>query len=217
MLRRSGIATAAFLLLTSMGWGQDNRFDVSLGGAAVFSKQSTGNGTVLTPTNSGAVLITGRYRFSEHSSIEINYSHTANSQIYFAAPLTYRIHNTIGEYSGAYVFSFHESDKIEPFVFAGAAALVFYPSYDANYINGVQTFIPAVQQTKPAFLYGGGVDWRIFSSLPLIHKSPLSSHLALRLQYRGLFYKAPDYNVQNLFTGDRGHLAEPSAGIVVKF
>jgi len=217
MLRRSGIATAAFLLLTSMGWGQNNRFDVSLGGAAVFSKRSTGNGTVLTPTNSGAVLITGRYRFSEHSSVEINYSHTANSQIYFAAPLTYRIHNTIGEYSGAYVFSFHESDKLEPFVFAGAAALVFYPSYDANYINGVQTFIPAVQQTKPAFLYGGGVDWRIFSSLPLIHKSSLSKHLALRLQYRGLFYKAPDFNVQNLFTGDRGHLAEPSAGIVVKF
>ncbi|MGZ4733602.1 MAG: hypothetical protein ACXVZH_15830 [Terriglobales bacterium] len=217
MLRRSGIAMAAFLLLTSMGWGQDNRFDVSLGGAAVFSKQSTGNGTVLTPTNSGAVLITGRYRFSEHSSLEINYSHTANSQIYFAAPLTYRIHDTIGEYSGAYVFSFHESDKLEPFVFAGAAALVFYPSYEFNYINGVQTFIPAAQQTKPALLYGGGVDWRIFSGLPLIHRSPLSKHLALRLQYRGLVYKVPDFNVQNLFTGDRGHLAEPSAGIVVKF
>ena len=84
MLRRCGIAVAAFLLLTSMAWAQDNRFDVSLGGAAVFSKQSTGNGTVLTPTNSGAVLVTGRYRFSEHSSVEINYSHTANSQIYFA-------------------------------------------------------------------------------------------------------------------------------------
>jgi len=60
MLRRCGIAVAGFLLLTSMGWAQSNRFDVSLGGAAVFSKQSTGNGTVLTPTNSGAVLITGR-------------------------------------------------------------------------------------------------------------------------------------------------------------
>ena len=131
MLRRSGIAMAAFFLLTSMGWGQDNRYDVSLGGSAVFSKQSTGNGTVLTPTNSGAVLITGRYRFSEHSSVEINYSHTANSQIYFASPLTYRIQSTIGEYSGAYVFSFHQSEKIEPFVFAGAAALVFYPGYNS--------------------------------------------------------------------------------------
>ena len=76
MLRRSGIAMAAFFLLTSMAWAQDNTYEVSLGGSAVFSKQSTGNGTVLTPTNSGAVLVTGRYRFSEHSSVEINYSHT---------------------------------------------------------------------------------------------------------------------------------------------
>jgi hypothetical protein len=41
--------------------------------------------------------------------------------------------------------------------------------------------------------------------------------VALRLQYRGLIYKAPDFNVQNLFTGAKGHMAEPSVGIVVKF
>ena len=40
MLRRSGIAMAAFFLLTSIGMGQDNPYEVSLGGAAVFSKQS---------------------------------------------------------------------------------------------------------------------------------------------------------------------------------
>ncbi len=217
MLRRSGIALAAFFLLASMAWAQDNTYEISLGGSAVFSKQSTGNGTVLTPTNSGAILITGRYRFSEHSSVEINYSHTANSQIYFSSPLTYRIQGTIAEYSGAYVFSFHQSAKTEPFVFAGAGALVFYPGYNFNTINGVQAFLPASQQTQPAFLYGGGLDYRIFSSLPLIHRVPLSKYLALRLQYRGLVYKAPAFNVQNLFTGARGHMAEPSVGIVVKF
>jgi hypothetical protein len=208
---------AAFFLLPSMAWAQDNPYEVSLGGSAVFSKQSTGNGTVLTPTNSGAVLVTGRYRFSEHSSVEINYSHTANSQIYFSSPLTYRIQGTIAEYSGAYVFSFHQSAKTAPFVFAGAGALVFYPGYNFNTVNGVQTYLPASQQTQPAFLYGGGLDYRIFSSLPLIRRSALTNHLALRLQYRGLVYKAPSFNVQNLFTGARGHMAEPSVGIVVKF
>jgi len=217
MVRRSGIVVAAFVLLASMAWAQDNTYEISLGGSAVFSKQSSGNGTVLTPTNSGAVLITGRYRFSEHSSVEINYSHTANSQIYVSAPLTYRIQDTIAEYSGAYVFSFHQSAKTEPFVFAGAGALVFYPGYNFNTVNGVQTFLPASQQTQPAFLYGGGLDYRIFSSLPLIRRSSLTNHLALRLQYRGLVYKAPAFNVQNLFTGARGHMAEPSVGIVVKF
>jgi hypothetical protein len=218
MLRRSGIVMAALFLLTCIGWAQDNTYEVSLGGAAVVSKQSTGNGTTLTPTNSGAVLITGRYRFSDHNSVEINYSHTANSQIYFASPLTYRIQDTIAEYSGAYVYSFHESKRAEPFVFAGAAALIFYPSYSLNYINGVQATIPVSQQTKPAFLYGGGFDWKVFSSVPFLHRSPtLSNHVALRLQYRGLVYKAPDFKIQNLFTGARGHMAEPSIGIVVKF
>ena len=218
MLRRSGIVLAALFLLTCIGWAQDNTYEVSLGGAAVVSKQSTGNDTTLTPTNSGAVLITGRYRFSDHNSVEINYSHTANSQIYFASPLTYRIQDTIAEYSGAYVYSFHESKRAEPFVFAGAAALIFYPSYSLNYINGVQATIPVSQQTKPAFLYGGGFDWKVFSSVPFLHRSPtLSNHVALRLQYRGLVYKAPDFKIQNLFTGARGHMAEPSIGIVVKF
>ena len=217
MLRRSGIAMLAFLVLASAAWAQDHTYEISLGGSAVFSKQSSGNGTVLTPTNSGAILVTGRYRFTEHSSVEINYSHTSNSQIYFSAPLTYRIQGTIAEYSGAYVVSFHQSAKLEPFVFAGAAALVFYPGYNFNTINGVQTYLPASQQTQPAFLYGGGVDYRIFSRLPLIRRSSLTNYLALRLQYRGLVYKAPAFNVQNLFTGARGHMAEPSVGIVVKF
>ena len=217
MLSRSGIALAAFFLLVSVAWAQDNTYEISLGGSAVFSKQSTGNGTVLTPTNSGAVLVTGRYRFTEHSSIELNYSHTSNSQIYFSAPLTYRIQGTIAEYSGAYVFSFHQTPKTEPFVFAGAGALVFYPGYSFNTVNGVQTYLPASRQTQPAFLYGGGLDYRIFSSLPFIRRFSLTKYLALRLQYRGLVYKAPAFNVQNLFTGARGYMAEPSVGIVVKF
>lgn len=217
MLRRSGIAMAAFFLLTSIGWAQDNTYDISLGGSVVLNKQSTGNGTVLTPTNSGAVLVTGRYRFSEHSSVEINYSHTANSQIYFASPLTYRIQGSVAEYSGAYVFSFHQSERIEPFVFAGAGALVFYPGYGSSTINDVQANLPTSSQTRPAFLYGGGFDWRIFSIVPLVRRASITNHLALRLQYRGLVYKAPSFNVQNLFTGARGHMAEPSVGIVVKF
>jgi len=217
MLRTTGIVLAAVFLLTSIGLGQDNRFDVSLGGGPVITNHVTGNGTTLTPTKSGAVLVTGRYRLSERNSLELNYGRTVDSQIFFASPLTYRIHNTISEYSGAYVFSFFQSETLEPFVFAGAAALIFYPGYGLSTVNDVLTNIPASQQTKPAFLYGGGLDYRLFSRLPLIRRSSLANHLALRLQYRGLLYKAPDFKVQNLFTGARGHMAEPTIGVVVKF
>jgi hypothetical protein len=217
MLRTTGILVVAVFLLTSIGLSQDSRFDLSLNGGPVIPNKPTGNGTTLTPTKSGAVLVTGRYRFSERSSVEFNYGHTADSQIYSTPPLTYRIHNTIGEYSGAYVFSFLQSERVEPFVFAGAAALIFYPGYGLNTVNDLLTNIPASQQTKPAFLYGGGLDYRVFSRIPLIRRSSLTNHLALRLQYRGLLYKAPDFKVQNLFTGARGHMAEPTIGLVVKF
>ena len=168
--RTAGIVVAAISLLTSIALGQDNRYEISLSGGAVISNQPEGNGTTLSPTTSGMVLVTGRYRFSEKSSIELNYGHTSNSQIYSSPPLTYRIKNTIGEYSGAYVFSFHQSEKIEPFVFVGAAALVFYPGYSFNTVNDVQTFLPASSQTKPALLYGGGLDCRIFSASPWFAK-----------------------------------------------
>jgi hypothetical protein len=84
-------------------------------------------------------------------------------------------------------------------------------------VDGVQTSILADRRTLIAFLYGGGLDYRIFSSIPLIRRYPASEHLALRLQYRGLVYKAPDFNISGLFTGAYGHLAEPSAGIVIQF
>jgi len=63
----------------------------------------------------------------------------------------------------------------------------------------------ATGQRALAFLYGGGADYR------------LRKAFALRVQYRGLIYKAPDFDVPSLYTGVNGHMAEPSAGIVFKF
>jgi hypothetical protein len=216
MLKKAAFA-AALLVLTSMSVAQDHRFDISVGGAAVLSKRSSGNNIVLTPTKSGAYLVTGRYRFTSRSSIALNYVHTSNSQIYSTPPLIYRINNTIGEYSGAYVFSFLQTEKLQPFVFGGAAALVFYPAYSSNTVNGVQIYLPALTQTQPAFLYGAGLDYPFLSKVPFIRRFSLAQKLTFRLQYRGLVYKAPDFSVPNLFTSARGHMAEPSLGMVVKF
>ncbi len=133
----------------------------------------------------------------------------------YRAGIDYRIQGLISEFTGAYVFSFLQSDKLEPFVFGGGGVLVFNPSI--TQIDAIASSIGARRQTKPAFLYGAGVDYKVFSILPIISKSSLSSKVALRLQYRGLVYKAPSFDVQNLFTGAEGHMAEPSIGLVVKF
>ena len=64
----------------------------------------------------------------------------------------------------------------------------------------------AARQTSLAFTYGAGLDY------------PLWRILAVRLQYRGLIYKQPDFQLPTLFfTGAKGHMAEPSLGIVIRF
>ena len=206
MLRTAGWALAVAFVLTSIGSAQEQgRFDVSIGGAGVFSKTSTSsNGTVtLKPTSSGAILATFRFHFNRMHGIEANIGHTMNSQVFFIPPDNYRIHAGVTEYSGAYVFSPFQTARIEPFLFGGAGALRFNP--DKTYIDGFQSAFGASKQTSLAFLYGGGADYHLWR------------FLALRLQYRGLIYKAPNFTVPILFTGAKGHMAEPAAGIVIKF
>ncbi len=203
MLRKTGFTVAALFLLTSIGLGQDSRFDFSLNGAGVLSKESDGNGIRLTPTQGWGVLATLGLKLAPKHSLEVNYARTKDSQIYNAPPFVYRITSTISEFSGAYVFRPLKTQKLDPFLLIGAGALVFNPN--DTLVNGNQLGIGAVRQTKPAFLYGGGVDY------------PLFERLAVRLQYRGIFYTAPDFGVTNLVTSARGHLAEPSVGVVFKF
>jgi hypothetical protein len=213
--KQAGILFLSIFFFTCFVLAEQNRFDVSLGATAVFSKKSAGNGTTDVPTNSGGFLATVRYRFTAKSAVELNYGTARNSQIYSSAPNTFRIENKATEFTGAYVFTPFETVKAEPFFFGGVGLLSFNP--DTTLVDGVQTSIPAARRTQIAFLYGGGLDYRVFSSVPLIRRSPASEHLALRLLYRGLVYKVPDFNISGLFTGAHGHMAEPSAGIVIKF
>ena len=64
----------------------------------------------------------------------------------------------------------------------------------------------ATFEAKGAFVYGAGADYAF------THK-----HLALRAEYRGYVYKAPDFNLVSLNTNAWTHTAQPSAGIVFRF
>ena len=206
MLRKARLAVVIIFALVSFTQAQDvGHFDVSLGFGGVFSKSSSAadRGVTLKPTNSAAILATFRFRFNRMHSLEANFAHTMNSQVFLLAPNNFRVQAGITEFSGAYVFSPFQTARVEPFLFGGAGALRFNPGNTS--IDGFQAAFGATQQTSLAFLYGAGADYRLWRVL------------ALRLQYRGLIYKAPDFNLQNLFTGARGHMAEPSVGIVFKF
>jgi opacity protein-like surface antigen len=202
------IATLAVfaIILTSALFAQDNRFDFAVSGSAVFSKQtSASNGSVTdTPTVSTAVTGTVRYHLRARQAVDLNVGRTSNSQLFFVSPNSYRVLTSITELTADYAFSPVSIGKARTFIFGGGGALHFTPGN--TFIDNNQTSLPVASQTALAVLYGGGLDypaWRIIS---------------VRLQYRGLFFREPDFNVPALFfTGSRGHLAEPSAGIVVRF
>ena len=194
------------LMLASFGAAQDvERFNFSLGGAGVFSKSSTSPDGSLTlkPTNSAAEIGSFRWRLNHLHGLEVNIGHTMNSQVYLLPPNSFRVATGITEFSGDYVLSPMKTDRWEPFLFGGAGVLRFNPG--STYINGLLSSFPVTQKTALAFLYGGGTDYRLWR------------FLSLRLQYRGLIYKAPNFGQPNLATHAKGHLAEPSFGIVVKF
>ncbi|MGH9513545.1 MAG: hypothetical protein ACRD2U_15555 [Terriglobales bacterium] len=215
MFKKAGLAAVLLLSLTSAGFGQEGgRFDLSFGVAGLLPKQTSANGIVQTPTKSGAFLGTARLRFNARHSIEANYARGSDSQIY-TTPNVFRIQSNVTEATGAYVFSPFETKKFEPFVFGGAGVLVFNPFN--TFVNTIQTPVPSVQQKEFAVLYGAGLDYKIFHQVPLVRGTDLASHLALRFQYRGLFYKAPNFKNPSLFTGSRAHLAEAAAGLVIKF
>jgi opacity protein-like surface antigen len=206
MLKTALWAGALAFLCVSAATAQDvGHFDVSFAWGAAFSKTSSDvfHGVTVSPTNSGVFLGTFRFRFNRMNGIEVNGAHTDNSQIYILGPNDYRIQASITEFSGAYVLSPFHFQKIEPFLLAGGGALRFYPGN--QFINGNASPFGAAQQTSIAFLYGGGVDYRLWR------------RIGLRLQYRGLIYKEPTFHVTQFFTGAKGHMAEPSIGIVINF
>jgi outer membrane immunogenic protein len=183
----------------------DARFDVGLAYSGVFSKTSAASQTSVTlkPTTSGAVLASFRYHFTRTHGIEVNFGHTHNSQVFTVPPDVFRVDNGITELSAAYVFSPFHAHRIDPFLLAGGGRLKFNPG--GQFIDGTSSLFGATSQTSLAVLYGGGVDYRLWK------------RLSVRVQYRGLIYKTPDFAAPSLRTGVYGNMAEPTAGLVFKF
>jgi opacity protein-like surface antigen len=206
MLKKALSAGAVIFLYVSFSAAQDiGHFDASVAWGAAFSKTSSNafNGVTISPTNAGMIFGTFRFRFNRTHGIELNIGRTNNSQVYILGSNDYRVQTTITEYSGAYVFSPFHFQKVEPFALAGGGVVRFDPGN--QFINGNASPFGATLQTSMAFLYGGGMDYRVWK------------RIGLRLQYRGLIYKEPTFHLTQFFTGARGHMAEPSVGIVFNF
>jgi opacity protein-like surface antigen len=165
-----------------------------------FSGTSNGNGIQDKPTDSLGVLATARQSLHPWLGWEINYSYTRFSERYSTALFPVNVQSNMHEVSGAYLLQGPTIPilGLQPFGAVGVGGLIFLPT-----TVGGQKYN---QQWRVPFLYEFGVNYPV-----------LTSHLGLRLQYRGLLYKTPDFNASLLTTNARRQTSEPSVGAYFRF
>ena len=170
--------------------------EVSLSGFAQFSTDTSGNGVTDDPTRSAGGQVAFRHSYHWWLGYEASYGYTRFAERYSGQPYSYQ-HNT-HDFAGSYLVTGPSAFGFRPFALAGVSALVFAPS-----LNGGQN---VSYQGRPAFNFGVGVN-----------KALLSGHFGIRIQYRGLFYKTPDFGQAALNTNSFRSTSEPMAGVYVRF
>jgi opacity protein-like surface antigen len=163
-----------------------------------FSQSSNGNGVQDSPTDSLGVVASVRQSFHPWLGYEINYGYTRFSEHYSTTP--FGVQNNVHEATAAYLLQAPTIPilGLQPFGAVGVGGLLFLPTTVGGQKNNQQWRVP--------LLYEVGVNYPIFTS-----------HLGLRLQYRGLVYKTPDFNSAQLTTNTRRQTSEPSVGAYFRF
>jgi opacity protein-like surface antigen len=193
----------AVLLLASSASAQEefSHHEISVQGTGFFTKDSNQNGTLQHATDTGGFLVNYRFHFNRWLGAEASYGWDRNTQENFTSTRNFGIRSNIHQATGALVVNVPVYvARLRPYVLAGAGALVFDPTGSTGgFVSGAQ------RQARPAFVYGGGVDYR------------LVRHVAVRLEYRGFVYSRPDFGIAALPSGVTTHTAQPSAGLVLHF
>jgi opacity protein-like surface antigen len=188
------------LLFTISAMSQEVRNEVSVQGTGLFTKDTNGNGTSRTTTNTGGLLVGYRYHFNHWVSAEANYGFDRDTQKYFSNLGSSRVQSDIHTATADAVVNLPLSiSKFSPYVLGGGGSLVFHPTGNRGSIPSADT------QAKGAFLYGVGANYT------------LTRHFSLRGEYRGFVYKDPDFGIKGFNTDTWTHTAQPSAGVVYRF
>jgi outer membrane immunogenic protein len=174
---------------------ETGRSEVAVQAFGSFVKSTTDNGVQQGATNSGGVLASYRFFFTNNHGVEVNYGYSLNTQTYGLAGGPLGVKSNQHEVTAAYVYR-HPLSHFTPFVEAGVGGLVFDPSD----VPGAST------QARAAFVYGGGADFNI------------TKRVFLRAEYRGLVYNSPTFDLSPAQGTDRvTHRAEPSIGFGYRF
>ena len=200
------ILLGAVLLSAAAGYAQESRQDISVSGFGLIGPTVHGNGVTMESTKTTGVLLSYRYLLTPHSALELNYSFAQNSNKYningqtasaSGGSLFNPVHARQQELTGAYVYGL-TFKNFNPFVEAGVGGVLFTPIQEGS------STLDAKSNTAIAGLFGGGVAYE------------LSPSFDVRVQYRGLFLKAPSY-VDRFKTNRYEVISMPTIGVAYHF
>ena len=175
--------------------GPENRSEASAQFFGTFLKTTDQNGIRQSSSDSGGILASYRYFFTNHHGVEVNYGYSRSTVSYDFGGGPFGTSANQHEISGAYTLRF-PMKRITPFVQAGIGGLIFQP----------RNFVVSNSQGRVAFLYGGGADLS------------LTKRIFVRAEYRGLVFNSPTFDIPaNLGVDRNTHQAEPSIGFGYRF
>jgi opacity protein-like surface antigen len=171
---------------------------INIQATGLFTRDTNGQVPSNSVTQTTGLLAGYSYQFTDWIGVEGNYGYTRNDERFGGFAGTTGVQTDFHEVTGALIVRFPLATHVRPYVLGGGGALVFNPTQQ-NALVGLD------QQTRGAFVYGGGVDFDI------------TNHFGIRAEYRGLVYKVPDFTLDTLTLDRYTHLAQPSAGIFFRF
>jgi opacity protein-like surface antigen len=188
------------------GFAQDQRSEISIQGTANITKNSDNLDIPYEATKSGGFLLGYRYHLKPWFAVQGDYGYTRNTQKYFDPVFGFTgIQANVQQLTGEAVITAPTHARVRPYALAGIGGLFFRPTNSlSNSFAGVGNNT-GNNQTKAAFVYGGGVDFDI------------AHNVAFRAEYRGLVYKIPDFQIPGLASNAFTHTAQPSIGLVWRF
>jgi hypothetical protein len=175
--------------------------DIGVTGVFEFTQTVSGNGITDTPSKSGGGEAAFRHSYHWWLGYEGAYTYSRYHESYSGVTgypeQVFGVQHNQHEFSASY-YVHGPTLLIQPFALAGFSGVLMSPS-----LNGGEN-VP--YQWRP------GVNFGIGANLPL-----LTSHIGLRVEYRGVYYKAPDFGESYLTTGGTRLTSEPMAGAYFRF
>ncbi len=179
------------------------KVDLGVSGAGIFSNNTNGANYLgqnvnLVPSNTLGPLVQIRYIKSPRVGVEINYGFPRYTDNFTYSSFVLGVQAQHAEYTLGYIAHPITLYGFDFFAGGGGGGMEARPTK-----GGGQG---ALSQVRGALYYTVGAEILIYGN-----------HLGARIQFRQLFYGAPDYNANYLANNQRAVTSEPAFGFFLRF